>query len=96
MLCFLRLKPYTYVGSVIHLVAHLVGTGLIFVVLFTVGWLVSYVLAGLHAVHPFQPDVLRLLGTFELWLVYIDAAFSLIVLITGMAKFCRDLMEERS
>jgi hypothetical protein len=72
---------------------HLLGTAVIFTALFTIGWLVSVVLHALHRYHPFPDEIFRFVTKIELYLVYADSLLSGIVLIAGMTRFCKQLME---
>jgi hypothetical protein len=78
------------------LVGHLLGTASIFVALFTIGWAISYFLHLLHRTHPFPGEIFVFATTIELYLVYLDAGLSIIVLSAGMWRFCRELMENSS
>jgi hypothetical protein len=72
---------------------HLLGTAVIFTALFSIGWLVSVVLHALHRYHPFPDEIFRFVTKIELYLVYADAVLSGIVLIAGMIRFCKQLVE---
>ena len=82
-----------YWWSVLSLIGHLVGTAVIFIALFTLGWLVSVVLHALHRYHPFPDEIFRFVTRIELYVVYADSALSGIVLIAGMVRFCRQQLE---
>lgn len=72
---------------------HLLGTAVIFTALFTIGWLVSGILHALHRYHPFPDEIFRFVTKIELYLVHADAVLSGIVLIAGMVRFCKQLVE---
>jgi hypothetical protein len=72
---------------------HPLGTAVIFTALFSIGWLVSVVLHALHRYHPFPDEIFRFVTKIELYLVYADAVLSGIVLIAGMIRFCKQLVE---
>jgi hypothetical protein len=50
----------------------------------------------LHRTHPFPDEIFVFATTIELYLVYLDAGLSIIVLFAGMWRFCRELMESSS
>lgn len=87
-----RLRRRSYWESVVALIAHLAGTGVIFVAFILLGWVVTYILVGLHTLHPFPEEIFRLITRIELGLIYVDAGLCAIVLFAGMAKFCRDIV----
>lgn len=82
-----------YWWSVLSLLGHLLGTAVIFTALFTIGWLVSVVLHALHRYHPFPDEIFRFVSKMELYLVYADSLLSGVVLVAGMIRFCKQLME---
>ena len=88
-----RERRVGYWWSVMSLVGHLIGTALIFTALFSVGWLVSVVLHTLHRHHPFPEEIFRFVTKIELYLVYADAVLSAVVLIAGMVRFCKQVVE---
>lgn len=75
------------------MIGHLVGTAVIFTALFSIGWLVSVALHALHKMHPFPPQIFDLVTKMEVYLVYADTVVSGIVLLAGMWRFCRDVVE---
>lgn len=88
-----RERRVGYWWSVISLVGHLVGTAFIFTALFSIGWLVSVVLHALHRYHPFPDEIFKFVTRMELYLVYADSALSAVVLIAGMVRFCKQVVE---
>lgn len=88
-----RERRIGYWWSVMTLVGHLLGTAVIFIALFTIGWLVSVALHALHRYHPFPAEIFKFVTKIELYLVYADSVVSGIVLIAGMVRFCKQLME---
>lgn len=78
------------------LVGHLAGTALIFVVFMLLTWGISYSVSGLDGVHKFPENVMHIITIVELWLTYIDILLCSVVLLLGAARFCMDLMENRS
>ncbi|WP_161827840.1 hypothetical protein [Steroidobacter agaridevorans] len=88
-----RERRVGYWWSVMSLVGHLIGTALIFTALFSVGWLVSVFLHTLHRHHPFPDEIFRFVTKIELYLVYADTALSAVILMVGMVRFCRQVLE---
>lgn len=82
----------SYVRSLISLLGHLVGTGVIFIGLFSIGWIISFLLYGLNKIHPFPDEILNLITKIELYLVYVDTFLCAIVLLAGMLRFCKDII----
>lgn len=80
-------------GSVFSLVGHLAGTAVIFVILITLGWGISFIMHTLHAAHHFPEEILRLFTKFELYLTYLDIALCTMFLFAGAWRFYRDLLE---
>jgi hypothetical protein len=69
------------------------GTALVFVVLFTLSWSISWVFNYLDSIHKFAPEILKIATKSEVWLIYIDIAVSGIVLLAGIGRFLRDVIE---
>lgn len=88
-----RERRVGYWWSVMALIGHLIGTALIFTALFSIGWLVSLALHALHRYHPFPEEIFKFVTKIELYLVYADTVVSAVVLIAGMVRFCRQLLE---
>jgi hypothetical protein len=78
------------------LIGHLGATAFVFVSLFTLGWCASFVFHYLNAVHHFPEEIFTLLTRFEIGLVYVDTAVSGIVLLTGILRYIRDVLENDS
>lgn len=88
-----RERRVGYWWSVMTLVGHLLGTAVIFTALFSIGWLVSVALHALHRYHPFPDEIFKFVTKIELYLVYADSVVSGIVLIAGMVRFCKQVVE---
>lgn len=88
-----RERRVGYWWSVMSLVGHLVGTAAIFTALFSIGWLVSVVLHALHRYHPFPDEIFKFVSKIELYLVYADTVLCAVVLIAGMMRFCKQVVE---
>lgn len=82
----------SFLASVISLIAHLIGTAVIFSAIFFIGWLVSLALYGLHQIHAFPPEIFKFVTTIEVWLVYVDTGISALVLLAGTIRFCKDVI----
>lgn len=79
--------------SILLLLGHLLATAAVFVALFTLGWLVSCAFNYLNSIHKFPSTILILLTHLEVGLVYIDAGLSGAVLLAGIFRFIRDVLE---
>ena len=80
----------TYAESIIGLIGHLLGTGVIFVSLFLVAWAASLLLHFLHEIYPFPDQILVFITKFELYLIYGDSVFCVLVLLGGAYRFITD------
>lgn len=74
---------------------HIIATAIVFALIFTVGWLVSFLLSDLNSIHKFPADMYRLSTRLELWLFYVDCVLSAFVLGVNVVEFVRDLMEDK-
>jgi hypothetical protein len=81
----------SYPLCLLILIGHMVGTALIFTVLFSLGWLVSFLLHKLNAIYPFPAQILSVVTSLEIVLIYLDTALSGIVLLAGMVRFINDI-----
>ena len=50
-------------------------------------------LHALHRYHPFPDEIFRFVTKIELYLVYADSVLSAVVLIAGMVRFCKQVVE---
>ena len=73
---------------------HLGMTALVFVSMFTFGWLVSFLFTFLDNIHPFPEEIFKLVVRLELYLVYLDAGLSGAILITGIFRFVQEILED--
>lgn len=83
----------THLWSFGLLIVHVAASAIVFVCVFTIGWLVSVALGYLDSVHKFPTQVYKLVTLFEVWLFYIDCAVTGIILATSLVKFVRDTLE---
>jgi hypothetical protein len=82
-----------YWWSVLSLAGHLLGAAIVFTSLFTIGWLVSVVLHALHRYHPFPDEMFEFATEIELYMVYADTVLTAVVLLVGMVRFGKRVME---
>jgi hypothetical protein len=68
----------------------------VFIALFSLGWIVSWVFNYLDALHKFPDEIFKLVTRLEIGLVYVDAVVSGIVLLAGILRFVRDVVLEGS
>jgi len=85
-------RRHSYWGSVLGLVGHLAGTAVIFMVFLGLVWVVALFLHWLNAIHPLPVEIYGLVTKFEVGLVYIDAVLCLVVLIAGLIRFVREVV----
>jgi hypothetical protein len=83
----------TYAASVVSLIGHLLGTAVIFVSFFAIGWGASYLLYFLHRVHPFPDEILFFITKFELYLVYADSVLCTFMILGGAYRFATEFIE---
>ena len=72
---------------------HLVASAIVFISLFTLGWTVSLAFSYLHSVHEFPHRVFELVSRLEVGLIYLDAGVSAIVLVAGITRYLRNVLE---
>jgi len=75
------------------LIGHLAATALVFVSLFTLGWTVSFIFNYLHTVHEFPAGIFKLVAGSEIGLIYLDAIVCGVVLLAGILRYVRDVLE---
>lgn len=73
-----------------HLIGHLLGAGLIFIVFVLISWVVNTALSFLQLTVPFPAEVFVYITKFELYLIYGDSVICAIVFICGA---CRVVLE---
>jgi hypothetical protein len=91
---FYASRKRSFLESLIALIMHLVGTGVVFVALFAVTWAASWILSWLLSVHPLPEDVMGPIHLFEKGLIYLDFAVCTIMLVSGGWRFCKEVFEE--
>jgi hypothetical protein len=77
----------TFWRSIVQLIGHLGGTALVFVALFSLGWIVSCSFNYLNSIHQFPDELFKLVTRLDVGLVYVDAAVSGVVLTAGIVRF---------
>jgi hypothetical protein len=80
--------------SILVLVGHLCCTTFVLVALFSLGWIVSCIFTYLGTIHRFPDEIFALATRLEVGLVYVDALFSGIVLLSGIVRFVKDVIGE--
>jgi hypothetical protein len=85
----------TFWELVFGLIGHLLGTGVIFVAFLVIAWGISFILAGLDALHKFPPEVWDIFTKIEVWLIYADLLLCTIVFVAGAWRFCSTELAQR-
>jgi hypothetical protein len=90
-------RQQPFLMSILLLIGHLCATALVFISLFTLGWgvAVAVAFAFLQSVHAFPDQVFDLVSRLELGLIYLDAAVCGVVLMVGIVRFVRDVLERK-
>lgn len=88
-------KNHGFMHAVMHLIGHVLGGAFLFASLATVAWLLGAFVARLHETHAFTPQVLTVLHSTEIALLYLDVLLSGIVVVIGAFKFVRDISGDR-
>lgn len=81
----------SFAESIVGLIFHIVGSAVLFLVFASVSWALGYAVHLLGVRHPFNPSVLSVLHSVELWLLYIDIALSGMVLLVGAYRFILEI-----
>lgn len=82
-------------NAIWSLIGHLIATAIVFVSLFTLGWLVSLSFQHLNGIHPFPEPIFRFISLLEIALFYLDAAASVVVLLIGIVRYLAAVLEGR-
>ena len=75
-----------------RLVGHLGGTSFVFVCMITFAWFVAWTFAYLQSVREFPDAMFELITRMEIGLVYLDAAVCVFVLLCGVVRYLRDVV----
>lgn len=85
----------TFWDSVLGLIGHLVGSGVLFISFYLVGWAVSFVIHYLQAIHAMPDEIQNFVQRIELWWVYADAVLCAVVMVAGAVTFIREMGDMR-
>lgn len=77
--------------SIVGLIFHILGSAVLFLVFATVSWALGYAVHLLGLRHPFNPAVLNVLHSVEIWLLYVDIILSGMVLLVGAYRFILEI-----
>lgn len=83
----------SFIQSVLNLIGHLVGSGILFVSFYAIGWGISYLIHWFDAIHKLPPEISIFISKFELWIIYADAVLCSMVIIVGAWRFVKELGE---
>lgn len=86
-------RRHSYWLSLVKLLAHLLGTAIMFSAILVLSWGLSYLVHLLNVAHPFPQEIYSVVTKIELWLVYIDVVISGAVLFFGALKFLQEIWE---
>jgi len=73
---------------------HVTFGAIVFVTVFTIGWLVSLCFDSLNTMHQFSPQAYTLISRLEIWLFYMDCALSGFMFVLGCFKFVIHTLED--
>jgi hypothetical protein len=82
----------SYGRSIINLLGHLYGTGLIFVALFVLAWVIAALLAWLNGLQPFTAATFRWVSGVETLILYADTALCCFTSLVAMLRFCKEVI----
>lgn len=77
--------------AVVNLIGHLVGSGVLFISFFAIGWGISFAIHWFDGIHKLPDEMSSFIAQFELWIAYVDAALCAIVVLAGAYRFVKDL-----
>lgn len=83
----------SYGRSIRTLLGHLIATAAIFLILILLTWAVEVIFSGLHKIHPFPEDILLIVRSAEVGVVYLDIGLCLAAIVAGFVRFCSDLIK---
>jgi hypothetical protein len=84
-------RPYWWL--VLKLIGHLGASALIFVALIGFEWVASYAYYLMDSYHSFPVEMTRVIPKLRIGWFYLDIVLSGIVLLAGLGRFVRDLLE---
>lgn len=85
----------TFAQSVLKLLGHILGGGVLFSGLLIASWALGWAIDALNGAHPFNPSVLTLLHGVEVAILYLDIFLSGIVLMVGAFRFIKEIAGSR-
>lgn len=85
-------KPF--IASLISLVGHMLGTGVIFLSLFLIAWGLAWSAHMLHTIHPFPDEILGYVKKVEIVLFWVDTALCGFVSLVGIWRFGAEILGE--
>ena len=88
-------KKISFFDSVVSLIGHLLGSAILFLSFYAIGWIISFVVHWLNLIHKVPPDIAIFTAKIELWIVYADAVLCFFVISAGAYRFIRDLGDMR-
>ena len=83
-------KPF--IGALISLVGHMLGTGVIFLSLFFIAWGLAWSAHMLHMIHPFPDEILGYVKKVEIVLFWVDTALCGFVSLVGIWRFGAEIL----
>jgi hypothetical protein len=95
MLGYIGEKKITFAQSVLNLIGHLIGSAILFISVFIIAWILSYVIHWFDSIHKLPEKTSTYIAQLEHWLVVGDSVLCLIVMIVGAYRFMRDLGDTR-
>jgi sterol desaturase/sphingolipid hydroxylase (fatty acid hydroxylase superfamily) len=88
-------KKISFFDSVVSLIGHLLGSAILFLSFYAIGWIISFVVHWLNLIHKVPSDIAIFTAKIELWIVYADAVLCFFVILAGAYRFIRDLGDMR-
>jgi succinate dehydrogenase/fumarate reductase cytochrome b subunit len=90
-----RGRKFKFASAVLGLIGHMVGSGVLFVSFFIIGWLISLTVHTLDGIHKLPQEIMDFMKVAELWFMYFDAVLCAIVLLTGSASYLKEMRIDR-
>ena len=86
-------KKTTFIKSILNLMGHLLGSGILFVTFYAIIWGISNLIHWMDGIHKLPTDISLFIARCELWLIYADSFICALVLIVGAWRFVVELGE---
>jgi hypothetical protein len=90
-----RGRKFRFASAVLGLIGHMLGSGVLFVSFFIIGWTISLTVHTLDGIHKLPHEIMDFIGVAELWFMYFDAVLCAIVLLTGSASYLKEMRIDR-